>query len=78
MSSNIDFMHARQVFEEYLDHYDSKYLTEELGKEWIFATSSIKVYPCCRYSGGHLDACLDIVAKYHPDAEQIEKIEKMI
>lgn len=22
MSSNIDFMHARQVFEEYLDHYD--------------------------------------------------------
>lgn len=59
----------------YLDHYDSKYLTEELGKEWIFATSSIKVYPCCRYSGGHLDACLDIVAKYHPDAEQIEKIE---
>ena len=59
----------------YLDHYDSKYLTEALGKEWIFATSSIKVYPCCRYSGGHLDACLDIVAKYHPDAEQIEKIE---
>ncbi len=59
----------------YLDHYDSKYLTEELGKDWIFATSSIKVYPCCRYSGGHLDACLDIVAKYHPDADQIEKIE---
>ena len=59
----------------YLDHYDTKYLTEGLGKEWIFATSSIKVYPCCRYSGGHLDACLDIVNKYHPVAEDIEKIE---
>ncbi len=59
----------------YLDHFDSKYLTEGLGTEWIFADSSIKVYPCCRYSGGHLDACLDIVSKYHPDAEQIEKIE---
>lgn len=59
----------------YLDHFDSKYLTDNLGKEWIFASSSIKVYPCCRYSGGHLDACLDIVSKYHPDAEQIKKIE---
>lgn len=58
----------------YLDHYDGKYLTDGLGKDWIFASSSIKVYPCCRYSGGHLDACLDIVAKYHPDPEQIEKI----
>lgn len=58
----------------YLDHYDGKYLTDGLGKDWIFASSSIKVYPCCRYSGGHLDACLDIVAKYHPDPEQISKI----
>lgn len=58
----------------YLDHYDGKYLTDGLGKDWIFASSSIKVYPCCRYSGGHLDACLDIVAKYHPDPEQIAKI----
>ncbi|NCB94466.1 MAG: MmgE/PrpD family protein [Clostridia bacterium] len=58
----------------YLDHYDTKYLTEGLGKEWTFASSSIKVYPCCRYSGGHLDACLEIVNKYHPNAEDIEKI----
>ncbi len=58
----------------YLDHYDTKYLTEGLGESWIFATSSIKVYPCCRYSGGHLDACLEIVGKYHPKAEEIEKI----
>ena len=33
------------------------------------------MYPCCRYSGGHLDACLEIVEKYHPNAEDIEKIE---
>lgn len=59
----------------YLDHYDGKYLTEGLGEKWIFASSSIKVYPCCRYSGGHLDACLDIVAKYHPNPEEIEKID---
>lgn len=58
----------------YQDHYDMKYLTEELGSKWTFASSSIKVYPCCRYSGGHLDACLEIVNKYHPEAEDIEKI----
>ena len=58
----------------YNDHYDTKYLTENLGKEWTFATSSIKVYPCCRYSGGHIDACLEIVQKYAPKAEDIAKI----
>lgn len=57
------------------DHYDRKYLEDGLGTEWTFASSSIKVYPCCRYAGGHLDACLDIVAKYHPDPEKITKIE---
>ena len=54
--------------------YDTKYITEGLGTEWIFADSSIKYYPCCRYSGGHLDACLEIVAKYHPDPTQIKHI----
>ena len=57
------------------DHYDSKYITEGLGEDWTFTKSSIKVYPCCRYSGGHLDACLEIVEKYHPNAEDIEKID---
>lgn len=59
----------------YLDHFDSKFITEGLGSDWTFANSSIKVYPCCRYSGGHLDACLEIVEKYHPNAEDIEKID---
>lgn len=59
----------------YYDHFDTKFITDGLGDKWEFASSSIKVYPCCRYSGGHLDACLDIVAKHHPKAEDIEKIE---
>lgn len=58
----------------YYDHFDIKYLLEDLGSKWTFASSSIKVYPCCRYSGGHLDACLELVGKYHPNAEDIEKI----
>ena len=58
----------------YQDRYDTNWITKDLGKEWIFATSSIKVYPCCRYSGGHLDACLEIVHKYHPDPAKIAKI----
>lgn len=58
----------------YYDHYDVKYLLEGLGEKWEFASSSIKVYPCCRYSGGHLDACLELVNKYHPDPEKIQKI----
>jgi 2-methylcitrate dehydratase PrpD len=58
----------------YYDHTDGNILLEDLGTKWEFASSSIKVYPCCRYSGGHLDACLDLVAKHHPDPEQITKI----
>lgn len=58
----------------YMDHYDPKFITDGIGKDWIFVGSSIKVYPCCRYSGGHIDACLEIVNKYHPEAEDIEKI----
>ena len=56
------------------DHYDAKWITEGLGSRWEFTTSSIKVYPCCRYSGGHLDACLEIVQKYRPDPNKIKKI----
>jgi len=58
----------------YQRKYDLKYITEGLGTEWIFSTSSIKVYPCCRYSGGHLDACLEIVKQYNPDPREIDKI----
>jgi 2-methylcitrate dehydratase PrpD len=54
--------------------YDTKYITEGLGQEWTFANSSIKVYPCCRYSAGHLDACLDIYGKYKPDWTKIQRI----
>ncbi len=54
--------------------YDTKYITEGLGQEWTFANSSIKVYPCCRYSAGHLDACLDIYGKYKPDWTRIQRI----
>jgi 2-methylcitrate dehydratase PrpD len=56
------------------DHYDGGIITKDLGERWEFTTSSIKVYPCCRYSGGHTDACLEIVEKYHPKADDIEKI----
>ena len=58
----------------YLDHYDTKYLLDGLGENWVFATSSIKVYPCCRYSGGHLDACLQLVGQYKPNPQDIDKI----
>jgi 2-methylcitrate dehydratase PrpD len=54
--------------------YDTRYITEGLGQEWTFANSSIKVYPCCRYSAGHLDACLDIYARYKPDWTRIQRI----
>jgi 2-methylcitrate dehydratase PrpD len=56
------------------DQYDKSIITRDLGKKWEFTTSSIKVYPCCRYSGGHLDACLEIVEKYKLDPVKIEKI----
>jgi 2-methylcitrate dehydratase PrpD len=54
--------------------YDTNLMTDGLGSDWTFANSSIKVYPCCRYSAGHLDACLDIVAKHHPDWERIKRV----
>jgi len=54
--------------------YEKGGIVKDLGMTWHFANSSIKVYPCCRYSGGHLDACLEIVRKYHPDPGKIRKI----
>ena len=54
--------------------YDTRWITDGLGETWTFADSSIKVYPCCRYSAGHLDACLDIVARYQPDWRKIQRI----
>ncbi|MBN1318759.1 MAG: MmgE/PrpD family protein [Anaerolineales bacterium] len=54
--------------------YDTSWITDGLGEDWTFAKSSIKVYPCCRYSGGHLDACLEIATKYNPDPGRIAKI----
>ncbi len=58
----------------YKRQYDISLITDGLGEEWTFANSSIKVYPCCRYSGGHLDACLDIVATYAPDWRKIQHV----
>jgi 2-methylcitrate dehydratase PrpD len=54
--------------------YDTSLITNGLGDEWTFADSSTKVYPCCRYSAGHLDACLDIVARYAPDWRRIQHV----
>jgi 2-methylcitrate dehydratase PrpD len=55
--------------------YDTSLITDGLGDEWTFANSSIKVYPCCRYSAGHLDACPDIMAQHHPDWRRIQHIQ---
>jgi 2-methylcitrate dehydratase PrpD len=54
--------------------YDKNSITRDFGDKWQFCESSIKVYPCCRYSGGHLDACLDIVERHHPDPKKISKV----
>ena len=54
--------------------YDTSWITDGWGEDWTFAKSSIKVYPCCRYSGGHLDACLDIYHKHQPDPAKIAKV----
>ena len=58
----------------YNRQHDADLITDGLGDEWTFADSSIKVYPCCRYSAGHLDACLEIAEKYKPAPDKIEKI----
>ena len=54
--------------------YDTNLITGGLGDEWTFANSSTKVYPCCRYSAGHLDACLDIVTRHAPEWGKIKHI----
>ncbi len=58
----------------YQRQYDTSWITEGLGETWAFVKTSIKVYPCCRYSAGHLDACLDIANRYQPDPERIDRI----
>ena len=46
MSNNIDFMHARQVFEEYLDHYDREddkiRLKSHIPTVWLTAAGRLR------------------------------------
>ena len=58
----------------YQRQYDTSWITEGLGETWAFVKTSIKVYPCCRYSAGHLDACLDIATRYQPDPQEIDRV----
>jgi len=58
----------------YQRQYDTDWITEGLGDNWEFVKTSIKVYPCCRYSAGHLDACLDIASRYEPQPDAIDRI----
>jgi 2-methylcitrate dehydratase PrpD len=58
----------------YNREYDTSWITDGLGEKWAFVDTSIKVYPCCRYSAGHLDACLDIAKRYRLDPEKIERV----
>jgi 2-methylcitrate dehydratase PrpD len=58
----------------YNREYDTSWITDGLGETWEFVNTSIKVYPCCRYSAGHLDACLDVANRYRPDLEKIEHV----
>ena len=58
----------------YQRQYDTSWITEGLGEVWEFVKTSIKVYPCCRYSAGHLDACLDIAQRNRPDPDRIDRV----
>jgi len=58
----------------YNREYDTNWITDGLGETWEFVKTSIKVYPCCRYSAGHLDACLEIVKRHHPDPQKIDRV----
>lgn len=58
----------------YNREYDTSWITDRLGENWRFVKTSIKVYPCCRYSAGYLDACLDVANRYRPDPEKIERV----
>ncbi len=54
--------------------YDLNEITKDLGKRWLYSESSIKPYPCCRFAGATVDACLLIKQKHNPDLEKIAKI----
>ena len=57
------------------DHYDAKYITEGLGEDWTFTKSfhqGVSVLPLFRRPPGRLPGDCE---KYHPNAEDIEKIE---
>jgi len=58
----------------YNREYDTNWITDGLGETWAFVKTSIKVYPCCRYSAGHLDACLEVANQHRPDPDKIDRI----
>lgn len=55
-------------------NWDSAQAVRNMGTEWQFANSSIKPYPACRYSGGNIDACLDVRSKHAVVLDDIQEI----
>lgn len=57
----------------YKDIWDMNKISEEFGKRWEMADTSIKVHACCRFSAPLADCALDLY-KQGVDVDQVESI----
>lgn len=56
------------------DDFDPGYLTDGLGKKWLFAGLSLKPYSSCKYGHSYIDAMIELVKKHKINHKDIKKI----
>ena len=54
---------------------DPDSIVRELGREFMVSQTSIKPHSCCRYKQGPIDCLLDLRAKHHLAADQVEEVK---
>ena len=62
----------------YRDEYDPQALTSELGKKFRGAEASLKPWPACRETHGHIQAALDIIKEHNIEPDQIEEVNSTV
>jgi 2-methylcitrate dehydratase PrpD len=62
------------LFNVYLRDFDSSKVTEKLGSRFEVARTSLKLYPCCRFSHAAIAGTLHLVREENIQPEMVERV----
>jgi 2-methylcitrate dehydratase PrpD len=65
----------RGLIKVYTDDPDETQLTAGLGEHWETASTSIKLYPACRFAHAAIDAVLDLCAENKLSSDDITSVD---